>query len=307
MFQWCASGRRKQLKLFNSRLGHQNKCWQSEILKGLMFRILSRDSAVLMALSCYVTDTSKRAEATALSWRLGWAAFTHALPPWNWTSPRRSCRCEHECQDHLVLPAPSYKVCVMIWWSPCEQRRSTPWEFTVIMLMTFLQIAAAWCFFLLACILISTIFTKTCSISKDDKTIFITSCTLYPSAKANRIFPVGSDTDNLFFRHFPQFMWKRLLSTKHKSNKHRISCRQLKIPQLFSVSLLLLHLWLSPMLNQTFSGVSEERRTEENKPPRSEPSSCSKNPEYFTVSRSIWPLGTARLNCSLTAAVSWNV
>lgn len=31
MFQWCASGRRKQLKLFNSRLGHQNKCWQSEI------------------------------------------------------------------------------------------------------------------------------------------------------------------------------------------------------------------------------------------------------------------------------------
>lgn len=111
MFQWCASGRRKQLKRFNSRLGHQNKCWQSEILKGLMFRILSRDSAVLMALSCYVTDTSKRAEATALSWRLGWAAFTHALPPWNWTSPRRSCRCEHECQDHLVLPAPSYKVC----------------------------------------------------------------------------------------------------------------------------------------------------------------------------------------------------
>lgn len=252
MFQWCASGRRKQLKLFNSRLGHQNKCWQSEILKGLIFRILSRDSAVLMALSGYVTDTSKRAEATALSWRLGWAAFTHALPPWNWTSPRRSCRCEHECQDHLVLPAPSYKVSVMIWWSPCEQRRSTPWEFTVIMLMTFLQIAAAWCFFLLACILISTIFTKTCSISINNETIFIidassssSSCTLYPSAKANRIFPVGSDTDNLFFGHFPQFMWKRLLSIKHKSNKHRISCRQLKIPQMFSVSLLLLHLCLT--------------------------------------------------------------
>lgn len=180
--------------------------------------------------------------------------------------PLSHMRCHHETERHpggaagvnmnvritWSFQLPGTKS-VMIWWSPCEQRRSTPWEFTVIMLMTFLQIAAAWCFFLLACILISTIFTKTCSISIDNETIFIidasssssSSCTLYPSAKANRIFPVGSDTDNLFFWHFPQFMWKRLLSIKHKSNKHRISCCQLKIPQMFSVSLLLLHLCLT--------------------------------------------------------------
>lgn len=217
-----------------------------------MFRILSRDSAVLMALSCYVTDTSKRAEATALSWRLGWAAFTHALPPWNWTSPRRSCRCEHECQDHLVLPALSYKVCndlmEPVWAAQVNALRIHSDHVDDVF-----TDCSCLILFLLACILISTIFTKTCSISINNETIFIidasssssSSCTLYPSAKANRIFPVGSDTDNLFFGHFPQFMWKRLLSIKHKSNKHRISCCQLKIPQLFSVSLLLLHLCLT--------------------------------------------------------------